>query len=72
MDRFIFKNTNLPKPTQEEIENPNGPMSIKNMNLWGQPSSIAVKFTCSASVAPDLSVQILGVDLGNAYQAMLW
>ena len=32
---------------------------------WGQPSSIVVKFACSASVARGLQVWILGADLAS-------
>ena len=31
-----------------------------------------VKFVCAALVTRDLPVLILGVDLSNTYQAMLW
>ena len=31
-----------------------------------------VKFTCSTLAAQDWGVQILGVDMHNAHQAMLW
>ena len=37
----------------------------------GQPSGIVVKFTRSASAAQSLQVQILGMDLYTAHQAML-
>ena len=38
----------------------------------GQPGDIVVKFACSASAAWALQVQIPGVDLYTAHQAMLW
>ena len=40
--------------------------------LRGQPGGAPVEFTCSASVARGLLVQIPGVDLRTACQAMLW
>ena len=36
------------------------------------PGGTAVKFALSALAARGLLVQILGVDLHTAYQAMLW
>ena len=39
---------------------------------WVWPGGTVVKFTHSTSVAWGSLVQILGVDLCTAYQAMLW
>ena len=38
----------------------------------GQPGDVAVKVARPASVALGLQVQIPGVDLHTAHQAMLW
>ena len=40
--------------------------------MLGRPGGIVVKFAHSASADMDLQVQILGVDLHTAHQAMLW
>ena len=45
---------------------------VKKFIRWGQPSGAAVKFACSASAAWGSLVQIPGVDLHTACQAMLW
>ena len=58
---------NLNKCSQEE------PRKIfKRTAMRGWPSGALVKFTYSASVARSLPVQIPGVDLHTARQAMLW
>ena len=46
--------------------------SHKDKRLWGQPSGIVVKFSCSTLAAWGLWVRILGMDLRTAHQAMLW
>ena len=46
-------------------------VTLKEGEFRGQRSGAAVKFTGSASVAWGSLVQILGVDLRTAYQAML-
>ena len=38
----------------------------------GWPGSVVIKFACSTSVALGLWVQIPGMDLCTAHQAMLW
>lgn len=38
---------------------------------WGSPSSVAVKFTCPASVAKGVQVWIPGTNLCMAHPAML-
>ena len=40
------------------------------MGCW--PSGIVIKFICSASAARDLLVWMLGMDLHNIHQVMLW
>ena len=42
------------------------------LTLFGQPSSVVVKFSCSALVAQVSLVWIPGAELSTAYQAMLW
>ena len=44
----------------------------KNTRVWGQPGGTVVKFAHSASAVQGSLVQIPGVDLHTAYQAMLW
>ena len=46
--------------------------SNKLTTCWGWPSSTAVKFAHSTSVAWGSPVWILGMDLHTAYPAMLW
>ena len=46
--------------------------SQKTYTHRGQPSSAAVKFTCSTWAAWGSLVRILGTDLCTAYQVMLW
>ena len=43
----------------------------KDAMAQGQPSGVAVKFTRSTLLAQGLWVQILGMDLHTAHQAML-
>ena len=38
----------------------------------GQPRGVVVKFAHSISIAQGSQVQILGMDLHTAHQAMLW
>ena len=40
--------------------------------MGGQPSGVAVEFTCSTLAAWDAQVQIPGTDLHTIQQAMLW
>ena len=40
--------------------------------FWGQPGGTAVRFACSDSAARGSPIQIPGMDLCTAYQAMLW
>ena len=47
-------------------------LSFTKLNWRGQPGGTAVKFARSALVAQGLLVQIPGVDLRTASQAMLW
>ena len=47
-------------------------LKVKKIILTGRPRGVVVKFMCSALVAWGLQVQILGVDLHSADQAMLW
>ena len=47
------------------------PFKIKKDITWGRPGGAVVKFARSTSVAWDSQIQILGVDLRTAYQAML-
>ena len=55
---------------REESRAQNGIYSmIKKCDVRGQPSGIAVKFT---TLLWQPRVQILGMDLHTAYQAMLW
>ena len=42
----------------------------ESLGAW--PGGIVVNFVCPASVAQGSPVQIPGVDLRTAYQAMLW
>ena len=44
---------------------------FKSREFWG-PAGGVVKFACSASVARGSRVQIPGVDLHAAHQAVLW
>ena len=46
--------------------------TVKKIMKWGQPSGRAVKFAGSALVAQGSPVQIQGMDLHTAHQAMLW
>ena len=46
--------------------------SIKNYLSRGRPGGVVVKFTHSTLAAQGLLIQILGVDLHTAHQAMLW
>ena len=45
---------------------------LKMFMLWGWPSGIVVKFACSTLMAQSSWVQISGVDIHIAHQAMLW
>ena len=54
------------------VGSPNQTRQWKEENPEGQPSGVAVKFAPSASEAQGLPVQIPGVDLLTACQAMLW
>ena len=55
------------------------PYQAKCLHFWfekyghgSQPRGMLVKFAHSASVAKDLQVWILGMDLYTAHQAVLW
>ena len=41
-------------------------------DVWGLPSGIVAKFTCSTSVVQDFRVPLLGADLHTTRQAILW
>ena len=45
---------------------------LRWVNAWGWPGGVVVNFVCPASAALGSQVQILGVDLHTAHQAMLW
>ena len=47
-------------------------VSAKMAISWGWPGGVVVKFTHSAWVAQGSQVQILGLELYTAHQAMLW
>ena len=49
-----------------------GSHTHKNTEPWARPSDIALKFMRSASAHCGLWVQIPGMDLHSAHQAMLW
>ena len=46
--------------------------SMQEYKCRGQPSGVVVKFAHSTLVAQGLRIRNPGMDLGTAYQAMLW
>ena len=54
----------------ECVKNPQ--ISIEKQISWDWPGGIVVKLVCSTLVAWGSWVQIPGVDLHAAHQAMLW
>ena len=61
-----------PEHEQERICNVKNREMAKTRKRQGRPGAVAVKFARSASVARGSWVQILGMDLRDIYQAILW
>ena len=69
---FLYFPTPSISYTIYTTKNPQVKALLRMRPCWGQPSGVAVKFTCSTLVAQGLLAQILGVDLHTACKAMLW
>ena len=70
---IVLEGLSLPRTEQESCPSPESPRELHFTKIVrGWPSDVVVKFMHFASAAWGLQVQILGMDLHTAHQAILW